>query len=144
MPVLRRLHALSATLLLLFSVVDARADSPLEIVQGLSEAFNDHNVEAMARWLDNDVQWMSLNGSELAIEADGRAALITGMKDYFASLPSARSHIEQSMVTGRYVTVLERASWIGRDGEARSQSALAVYEIRDAKVLRVWYYPAQR
>ena len=46
-------------------------------------------------------------------------------------------------VSGRYVTVRERASWTSKSGEKRSQASLAVYEIRDGLVARVWYYPAE-
>ena len=56
------------------------------------------------------------------------AVLATG---YFASIPSARC----------YVVVRERAHWI-RDGEELSQTSLAVCEIEDARVRRVWYHPS--
>ena len=66
-----------------------------------------------------------------------------GMTSYFESTPSARSIIEDSMVSGRYVTVRERASWKTGSGEERSQASVAVYEIRDGLIARVWYYPAE-
>jgi hypothetical protein len=43
----------------------------------------------------------------------------------------------------RFVTVRERAFWTTKGGEERSQAAVAVYEIRDSLVERVWYYPAE-
>ena len=52
------------------------------------------------------------------------------LESYFKALPSARSELEQVMESGKYVIVRERASWT-RDGKERSQSALAIYEIRD-------------
>jgi len=39
------------------------------------------------------------------------------------------------------VTFLERASWTSQKGE-RTQSSVAVYEVREEKIVRVWYYPA--
>ena len=62
---------------------------------------------------------------------------------YFNALPSARATLESSMVSGSYVTARERASWKTKDGTERSQAALAVYEIRDGLIARVWYYPAE-
>ncbi len=43
----------------------------------------------------------------------------------------------------RFVTVWERAHW-ERGGEPASQSALAVYEIADGHIVRIWYYPAMK
>ena len=51
--------------------------------------------------------------------------------------------LEDSLVSGRFVTVRERASWTSESGEERSQASVAVYEIRDGLVARVWYYPAE-
>ena len=65
------------------------------------------------------------------------------MTSYFDGIPSARSALEESMVSGRFVTVRERASWQDKNGEERSQVSVAVYETRDGRVARVWYYPAE-
>jgi outer membrane protein assembly factor BamB len=118
------------------------APDPGEVVEGLLQAFNDHDVDAMATFVADDVQWLAVQGAEIAVEADGKEALVAGMKGYFASIPKARSEAEGTFVSGRYVTVRERAYWTV-DGEDRSQSSLAVYEVEDGKVLRVWYYPAE-
>jgi hypothetical protein len=87
-----------------------------------------------------DVQWLSVAGEKISVETAGHDALRSYMKRYFASIPSARSKIERSMVAGQYVTIWERASWQVKSGE-KSQSALAVYELKNNRIFRVWYYP---
>ena len=116
--------------------------SPEEAVKKLIAAFNAHDVDAMVAMVDPKVQWLSLNGSKIAVEADGSEALAKGMGGYFKALPSARSTVESIMVSGSFVAVRERAHWSAK-GEDRSQAALAVYQVRDGKILRVWYYPAE-
>lgn len=86
---------------------------------------------------------VSVQGTSVSVEASGKDALRQGMASYFRSIPSARSTIEDSMISGRYVVVRERASWKDKNGEERSQAAVAVYEVRDGLVARVWYYPAE-
>ena len=44
---------------------------------------------------------------------------------------------------GPYVAIRERVSWTAKSGR-RTQTALGVYEVRDGRVRRVWYYPAVR
>ena len=51
------------------------------------------------------------------------------------------AQIEQLTVAGNFVTTVERAYWV-QDGVEVSQASLAVYEIRDGFIYRVWYYPA--
>ena len=82
-----------------------------------------------------------VDGDQIATEAAGKDALRTSMTGYFESLPSARSEILSSGASGAFVTAHERAYWTA-DGQERSQVAVAVYEIRDGLVRRVWYFPA--
>ena len=106
-------------------------------------AFNKHDVEGMLVHVTDDVEWMSVQGATLSVEASGKGTLRGGMASYFESIPSAQSTLEDSMVWGPYVTVVERASWTSKDGKERSQDSIAVYEIRKGLVARVWYYPAE-
>lgn len=62
------------------------------------------------------------------------------MTSYFRSLPDVRSTIEASFENGPWVTVRERVHWTGASGP-RTQASIAVYEIRDGRVRRVWYFP---
>lgn len=114
---------------------------PRQVVERFLEAFNRHDVEAMLALAHPEVQWLSVDGDKISVETAGQAALRDSMKSYFTSLPSARSTFESILVAGPYVTVVERARWQGKSGE-RTQAALAVYEVREGKVRRVWYYPA--
>lgn len=125
------------------SLAASQPVAPEQVLAGLYQAFNAHDPSTMGRWVAENVQWLSVDGASIAVEAEGKAALIAGMADYFAALPSVRSETEQVMQSGRYVTVREHVSWTGSDGAGRSQSALAVYEIDESVVLRVWYFPAE-
>lgn len=120
---------------------DAPEPDPKPVVERFLEAFNRHDVEAMLALAHPDVQWLSVNGDRISVETSGHEALRESMTKYFVSLPSAAASHERTMSAGPYVTVVERARWKGDKGE-RSQAALAVYEVQEGKVRRVWYYPA--
>jgi hypothetical protein len=45
--------------------------------------------------------------------------------------------------TGQRGAVQETVSWCVKNGTQRL-SSLAVYELEDAKIGRVWYYPTER
>jgi hypothetical protein len=115
----------------------------LGIVREHMEAFNRHDVEAMAARVAPDFVWFGVAGEEVTVEARGRAALADGMRSYFAALPSVRSEIEESVVSGSFVAIRERATWTDASGAQRTQASLGIYEIRDGLIQRVWYYPAE-
>ncbi len=112
------------------------------VVRSLSDAFNAHDPAAMAEHVADDILWLGFAAADsFYTEADGKAALIAGMGGYFEAVPSVRSQMEDVVVTGNFVAFRERVFWQSEDGE-RSQAALAVYEVQDQLVQRVWYYPA--
>lgn len=120
----------------------AHTSPELDIVREQIDAFNRHDVEAMTARVAPDFVWLAVAGDSVTVEARGRDALAEGMRSYFASLPGARSEVEESVVTGPYVAIRERAIWTDRQGEERSRVSLGVYEVRDGLIRRVWYYPA--
>ena len=132
-------------MLSLFAVtlVASQTTDPQQQVQGLLDAFNAHDVDRMAAFLTDDVEWLSISGSEIAVEASGKPALREAMAGYFKSVPGARSEIEGSFVSGDYVVVRERAFW-RHQGQERSQSALVVYQLVEGLIARVWYFPVEK
>lgn len=116
----------------------------LRAVERLMRAYNAHDVGAMAQAVTDDIGWFSVEKESIGIEARGRASLLRGMASHFEAIPSARSEVESAEVSGRYVVVRERARWDGPDGNARTQSSLSIYEVRDGLVAAVWYFPAER
>ena len=120
------------------------APSELQIAVAYVEAYNDRDLEAMLALMHEDVEWLSVQGSETAVFANGKADLAAQMEGYLASQSATYSTVEGSVGDGRFVAVREVAHWTDAEGNARSQSSLAIYEIVDGLVRRVWYYPPTR
>ncbi len=120
----------------------ACAQSPEEVVERYMAAYNAHDVDAMLELVDPGVQWLSVDGDRISVETEGAKALAEAMRGYFEAAPSTRSSIESMMVSGKRVSVRERAHWES-SGQSRSQVALAVYEIADGRIVRVWYFSAE-
>jgi hypothetical protein len=108
-------------------------------VRALYDAFNTGSADALVAHVSDDVKWMTVTGQSVAVEAAGKEALQGSMTRYFRSLPTVRSRIETLMSAGDFVTVHERVTWRAATGE-KTQSALAVYKVRDRRIVSVWYY----
>jgi ketosteroid isomerase-like protein len=111
------------------------------LIRQYTEAFNRHDVEGMLALTDPNIEWLNVQGNRVTPETVGRSALRAAMSSYFQKSPSTRSVIEDLMAAGTHVTVRERAEWIAA-GKTKAQRALAVYDVQDGLIRRVWYYPA--
>jgi len=111
-------------------------------VREFVEAFNARNIDAMLGVVDESVQWLSVDGAKVTIETEGKAALREVMGRYFRGCPTCKSSLEWVQSAGSRVTAMELASWSGKSG-AKSQRSLSVYEFRNGKILRVYYFPAE-
>lgn len=120
--------------------INARYD----VIEAYTDAYNARDVEAMAALMHDDIQWLSIDGADIAVVADGKADLVTQMTGYVASGSATTSTLEGQLADGPYLAVREIARWTGGDGAQAEQSALAVYQVEQGLVRRVWYYPATR
>ena len=114
----------------------------LEVVRDFVAAFNAHDAAAMSALVTDDVQWLSVRGSEVSIELEGKAPFAAAMDDYFTSCPSCRSEILSEVSSNERVSMVEVASWDGPDGP-RSQQSMAVYEFAGSLIRRVYYFPEE-
>jgi len=140
----RRLMAGTAVLLVMVSATSPAARSQQvfnseDVVRGLYAAFNTQDTTALVAHVSDDIRWMQVAGANVAVEASGRDALRDAMTRYFRSTPTARSRIEKLMSAGEYVTVHERVTWMQGSTE-NTQSAVAVYQLRSARIVSVWYF----
>ena len=133
---------------LLLPALPAWAEQPspseLQVAVSYVEAYNARDLPAMLALMHDEIEWLSVEGSEVLSFASGKEDLGAQMKAYLASPGATFSTVEGSVKDGRFVAVREVAHWTDAEGNARSQSALAVYEVEEGLVRRVWYYPATR
>jgi len=111
-------------------------------VREFVEAFNNRKLEAMLELTAENIQWLTVEGTKVSVETEGKAALRGSMERYFHSCQSCRSSLEWVQIAGSRVTAMERASWSGSSGP-KSQRSLSVYEFQGGKIVRVYYFPAE-
>lgn len=114
------------------------------VVYSYVEAYNQRDLAGMAALMHDEVEWLSIDGSDVTVMARGKADLVTQMEAYFASPQVTQSSIEALVVDGDFRSARERAHWVASDGQTQSQSSLAVYQLEDGLIRRVWYYPASK
>ena len=116
-------------------------DDREKLVREFVEAFNAREIEKMLELADESIQWLSIDGVKISVETEGKKALRDSMEKYFRDCPTCKSSLEWVQLAGSRVTAKEKASWVGKNGP-KEQSGLSVYEFRNGKILRVYYFPA--
>ena len=121
----------------------AAEPSALATAERLLAAFNQHDPDAMAALVSEDFELYYVSEGKSELGAQGREDLRIQMVGYFAERPTVRSEIEDRIDGPRFASFRERAGSLHADGSHRSASSLAVYEVVDGLIIRVWYYPAE-
>lgn len=118
--------------------------SPEQQVRAFVAAFNARDLDALLAGADEGIEWLSIDGAKISVETQGREALRQSLSNYFQSCASCRSTLEWTRTAGSRVSAFERAEWTGSDGTPKSQSSLSVYELRQGKIARVYYFPLEK
>ena len=105
------------------------------------EAFNAQDLDRMVALLHPKAGWHYLQGGEVFSEARGQAAIRASMEHYFRDHVDTRSAIGPCQRNGPFISTVETASW-GPPDDRRSQSAMAVYRLKDDLIREVYYFPA--
>lgn len=109
---------------------------PMDAVRALFAAFNAHAPDSMAASVTDDFQLYYVDDAGIAtLAVEGPEALRDEMRSYFEARPEVQSRISGVVDGDRFVALREQI--VG------GASSLAVYEVADGLVRRVWYYPAE-
>ena len=134
---------LTVALLLTGQMAPSKVSSE-EQVRAFVEAFNTRNIDGMLALAVEGIQWLSVDGQKIATETEGKEALKASMTKYFQQCPTCRSELVWIKTVGSRVTAQERARWTNKAGAEVSQTGLSVYEFKDGRIARVYYFPAER
>jgi hypothetical protein len=121
----------------------AKSSPEKDMLAAYFRAYNAHDLDALMQFIDPEFVWFTVTADKTTTEVTGVEALRKGLASYFKSLPSSRSDAEVLGENGPWISVRETARWQSASGP-RAQSSLSVYEVRNGKIRRVWYYPAIR
>ena len=128
-------------IVVLFTLANASAQeldntSALSVAEALVDAFNQHDPDAMAALVAPDFELYYVDEEGVAgLAVSGPDQLAAEMATYFTSHPSVQSTIAAAIDGPVYTSFREQI--VG------GQSSLAVYEVRDGLIKRVWYFPAE-
>lgn len=115
------------------------------VVRSALAAYNTRDAAVLAAHYAEDIAWFGIGADgKQSVEGEGRAAVEQWLTGYFKNTPDVTAELSDLVQTGPHISFRERVSWTAKDGTKRAQSAFGVYEVRDGKIKRAWYFPPAR
>jgi len=91
--------------------------------------------------VSEDFKWFGITTDTMFIEVDGKANFKSNMESYFKSLPGGvQSTVDKIELIGNKISFEETVSYKNKEGKTISASAMGIYEIKEDKIYRVWYF----
>lgn len=133
---MKKITILFLIMLVDLGVLHAQSSQKTKVITDYFDTYNNHQVDSLMIMVSSDFKMYSVSHDTTTLDINGKEALRKWLSGYFNDLPNVSSSTSGINVSGNYVSFIETAHW----GENKSQSSLAVYEIENGKIRRVWYY----
>ena len=127
-------------LLIVSNIVVAKTPDLQALLNNQVDAFNNQDIAKLVSNITDDMKYFYITSDELIIETSGKAAFETAMINYFKSGRTPQSSIESTVIDGSRISFKEVVSHINKEGETVSSSAMGIYQYRDDKIVRAWYF----
>lgn len=113
----------------------------LKLLQAQFDAYNQRDIERMVNNVSGDFKWYSLTADKLLVETSGKISFKKSMQDYYQSRPQKiHSIIESYTIDGNRISFKEVVSHQNKEGKKVSSSAMGIYEFKEGKIYRAWYF----
>jgi ketosteroid isomerase-like protein len=102
-------------------------------VERFNEAFNRHDVDALAALLTDDTVFEDTSPAPDGRRVEGKARVVTFWREWFIRNPDARFEAEDTIVTGNRATVL----WVYRkmrNGQPWHLRGVDIFTVRNWKI----------
>lgn len=114
------------------------------LIRSLLAAYNARDTAAVLAHFAPDAQLTTLDTAAANLDLTTPAALGRWLDAVFAAAPDLRCELLDLTQTGAHVSYRERTTFTDRDGQRRTQTSLAVHEVRAGKITRAWFYPSTK
>jgi hypothetical protein len=114
------------------------------VVRAVLAAYNARDTAAVLAHFAPDAQLTSLDPAAANLDLGSPAALGRWLDGVFAAAPDLRCELLDLTQAGAHVSYRERTTFTAQDGQRRTQTSLAVYEVRAGKITRAWFYPSTK
>ena len=118
----------------------AQNEQLLKVFNDQVRAFNLGDVNRLVNNVTDDFKWFYITSDTLLLEVAGKESFRASMEGYFKSGKSVFSSIDEYAIDGNRISFKEVVRHKDKSGKTVSSSAMGIYEIREGKIYRAWYF----
>ncbi len=128
-------------ILMLFYCTSQAQDEPLkQLLDRQILALNTQDIDAMIDNVSDDFKYYFITNDQLILQTDGKADFKTSMLKYFNAVQSPHSEIVSHTIHANRISFKEVISYKNNLGESKSASAMGIYQYKEDKIFRAWYF----
>lgn len=105
-------------------------------------AYNQKNISGMVALVAGDVRYMFVSGDQVYTEVAGKEKLDTFLQGFFANSTPSTSEVLMHTHSGDFHQMIEKASYLDKAGNQKSQCSAVVYQVTGELILNIWYFDA--
>ncbi len=125
---------------LLFTAQAQQDELLLKVLNDQVDAFNQQDVDRLVDNVTADFKWFYITSDALLPELQGKEKFRASMVDYYKSFANIKSSILNYTTDGNRISFQEKVEYTDEQGNRKSSTAMGIYEIRDGKIARCWYF----
>ena len=111
--------------------------TPVEVVQGQVDAYNDRDLERFVAYYSDDITVFRMPSAQPSLEGKARFAAFYAAERF--NLPALHAQILARIVLRNKVIDHERIVGV----RETPMEIVAVYEVTGDQIVRVWFFPAE-
>jgi len=111
--------------------------TPVEVVQGQVDAYNDRDLERFVAYYSDDIAVYRMPAAQPILEGKAQFAAFYAAERF--NLPALHAQILARIVLGSKVVDHERIVGV----RETPMEIVAVYEVIADRIVRVWFFPAE-
>ncbi|MEX0289519.1 MAG: nuclear transport factor 2 family protein [Flavobacteriaceae bacterium] len=135
-----KLKILLGTILFISLMTHRQDAKPLKLLNDQVAAFNEQDIDKLVENVSEDFKYFYLTSDELLLEVSGKEKFRKSMEAYFGSGRKVLSTIDDYTIDGNRISFKETVSHLNNSGERVYSSALGIYEVKNDKITRSWYF----
>ncbi len=104
------------------------------------EAYNAADIDRLVKNITDDFKWFYVTSDSIILEVSGKEELRKAMEGYYSAGFNSVSSIEDYTIDGNRISFKEVVGHRNKKGEMVQSSSMGVYEMRNGKIYRAWYF----
>lgn len=120
--------------------IDVSVSDRVSVPERFVVAYNQKDIDGMVGMVSEGVRYMFISGDQVHTEVAGKEALESYLQGFFANSTPSTSEVLMHTRNGNFHQMIEKATYLDREGNPKSQCSAVVYQLSGSLIVHIWYF----